>query len=209
MRPGDVLRRAADAVRDAATQSGRLRGVADNLDNHLDSVIKQIRDLDKYDSTVTTRGTNTKTTYWDRETGRPGSERGTILEDFGGGDRGDNATEVGNLGSSTDHGGHLGAHRFFGDTPDAGIIPQAGNLNTGAWKKMENEWAAWVGSGYQVDYRIDVYPPGAVRPDALEVEYVVTNPSTGEEVYRNFPSFWNEAGESFDRKYSRDMPGLP
>ncbi len=48
-----------------------------------------------------------------------------------------------------------------------------------------------------------------MRPDALEVEYVVTNPSTGEEVYRNFPSFWNEAGESFDRKYSRDMPGLP
>jgi len=209
MRPGDVIRRAADAVRDAATHSSRLRGVADNLDNHLDSVIKQIRDVDKYDSTVTRRGRNTKTTWWDRETGRPGSERGTILDDFGGTGRGDNATEVGSLGNPTDHGGHLGAHRFFGDTPDPGIIPQAGNLNTGAWKKMENEWAAWVGNGYQVDYRIDVYPPGAVRPDALEVEYIVTNPNTGEEVYRNFPSFWNEAGESFDRKYSRDMPGLP
>jgi DNA/RNA endonuclease G (NUC1) len=87
-------------------------------------------------------------------------------------------------------------------------VPQAANLNRGAWKTMENEWAAWVNSGYRVDYTIDVYPPGAVRPDSFEVEYTVSNPHTGQVVHRNWPSFWNEAGETFDRVPRGDMPTL-
>ena len=58
-------------------------------------------------------------------------------------------------------------------------MPQAANLNRGAWKTMENEWADWVNNGYRVDYNIDVYPPGAVRPDSFEVEYTVSNPADG------------------------------
>ena len=85
-------------------------------------------------------------------------------------------------------------------------MPQAANLNRGAWKKMENEWADWVGKGYQVDYDIDVHPPGAVRPDCFEVTYTVSNPETGAVVHRDWPAFWNEAGESFDRVSRGDMP---
>jgi hypothetical protein len=204
-----VIRELREAVLTGmAHGKDRLHQLTDNMNDHLDDIVRQVRDKDKFDDTVTTRGRNEKTTTWDPETGRPVSERGQINEDFGGSDRGDNATDVGNLGERTDDGGHLGAHRFYGDTPDEGIVPQASNLNRGAWKTMENEWADWVNSGYRVDYSIDVYPPGAVRPDSFEVEYTVSNPETGQVVHRNWPSFWNEAGETFDRVPRGDMPSL-
>lgn len=153
----------------------------------------------------TDRGVNTKTTTFDPETGRPISESGTIREDFGSTKRGDNATAVGGLGAEGDHGGHLGGHRFFGDTPDEKIAPQAGNLNTGAWKTMENEWADWTKLGYEVNYKIDIYPPGSVRPDAFRSTYEVIDPKTGEVKYRNRDRFSNEAGQTFSRITWRRM----
>jgi hypothetical protein len=101
----------------------KLHQVTDDMNDHFDDVVRQIREKDKFDDTVTTRGRNEKITTWDPETGRPVSERGQINEDFGCSDRGDNASDVGNLGERTDDGGHLGAHRFYGDTPDEGIVP--------------------------------------------------------------------------------------
>lgn len=200
-------------LREAALKGGahakdKLHQLTDNLDGHLDTVIRRVRQSDVFDETVTRRGNNTKTTRWNGETGRPVSERGQISEDYGSSDRGDNATDIGNLGRPTDDGGHLGAHRFFGDTADEGIVPQAANLNRGAWKTMENEWAAWVGRGYEVHYTVDVHPPGEVRPDRFEVEYTVMNPQTGAVAYRNWPSFLNEAGETFDRVPQSQMPNL-
>lgn len=167
-----------------------------------------VNDIDRYDNgVVTTRGGNTKATYFDSN-GRPITERGTITEDFGGSRRGDNATRVGNFGEKTDDGGHLGAHRFYGDTADEGIVPQASNLNRGPWRTMETEWADWASKGYEVNYEIDVVPPGAVRPDSFEVAYTVRNPETGKIVHERWPSFWNEAGETFDRFPSSKMPNL-
>ncbi|MCK3768725.1 DNA/RNA non-specific endonuclease [Microbacterium aerolatum] len=165
-----------------------------------------VDDVDRFDSTVTTRGANTKTTLWDTESRRPIAEHGHIGEDFGSSTRGDNATDIGNLGEATDDGGHLGAHRFYGDTPDVGIVPQASNLNRGAWKKMENEWADWSGQGYHVDYEVDVLPPGSVRPDRFEVSYTVTDPATGDVVRDHSTSFNNAAGELFDRIPRADIP---
>ncbi|WP_406247047.1 DNA/RNA non-specific endonuclease [Microbacterium sp. M] len=166
-------------------------------------------DVDRFDDgVVTTRGGNSKATHF-ADNGRPISERGTITEDFGGGDRGDNATDVGNLGQSTDDGGHLGAHRFYGDTPDEGIAPQASNLNRGPWKTMENEWADWVNKGYEVNYDIGVHPPGAVRPDKFEVEYTVTNPNTGEVVRDHAHVFRNDHEQSFPRIPNRNIPHAP
>lgn len=153
----------------------------------------------------TDRGGNTKTTTFDPESGRPISESGTIREDFGSTPRRDNATAVGRLGAEGDHGGHLGGHRFYGDTPDEGIAPQARNLNTGAWKTMENEWAAWTRLGYEVNYKIDVYPPGAVRPDEFRTGYTVRDPQTGEILYENKSRFKNRAGQSFSRITWRQM----
>jgi hypothetical protein len=148
---------------------------------------------------------NTSTTNYDPQTGRPVSQSGSISHDFGSTKRGDNATEIGKLGGQGYQGGHLGGHRFFGDTPDHGIAPQAGNLNQGAWKTMENEWADWTKKGYVVDYKIDVYPPGARVPDSFEASYVVRDPKTGQIVYRNEKEFLNKAGETFKRIPFRDM----
>lgn len=122
-------------------------------------------------STTYARGTNRATITVDPDTGRPVSGQATIREDFGGGDRLDNATEIGRLGRQGDHGGHIFAHRFFGDVPDQGIVPQAGNLNVGAWKTMENEWADWLrygrsnGKTIEIDVNVVIEPPGAIRPD--------------------------------------------
>jgi hypothetical protein len=199
-----VMRELKQAVADAGRRlDDRLPQIADRITDHLDDVVRQVRDTDRFDNTVTTRGPNTKTTHFDPDTGRPVQEQGLILEDFGGTPRGDNATAIGHLGDPGDDGGHLGAHRFFGDTPDEGIVPQIANLNRGAWKKMESEWADWIAEGARVDYRIAVDPPGSVRPDAFRVVYVVSDPATGEVIEVRDPSFANVNGQTFDRLHQR------
>lgn len=199
-----VMRELKQAVVGGSTRlNDGLPQLADRITEHLDTVVKAVRDTDKFDNTVTTRGRNTKTTHWDPDTRRPVQEEGTIFEDFGSSSRGDNATEIGALGNPGDDGGHLGAHRFYGDTPDEGIVPQVANLNRGAWKKMENEWADWVAEGCRVDYRIALDPPGAVRPDNFQVVYVVSDPTTGEIIDFQKPSFANVTGETFDRIHQR------
>lgn len=197
---GIVGKAAAKVLKRAAKPGVRAaeRGAAKSADN---VVVRGV------DNVALTRGLNTKTTRFGPN-GRPISETGTIRQDFGGGKRGDNATAIGRTGKAGDQGGHLGAHRFFGDTYDEGIVPQAGNLNQGPWKSMENEWADWVNKGYQVDYSIRVVPPGAVRPDRFEVRYTVTNPHTGEVVHKRTPSLLNQAGQTFDRMPSADIPTL-
>ncbi|NLS00925.1 hypothetical protein HGP17_29195 [Rhizobium sp. P38BS-XIX] len=152
-----------------------------------------------------TRGKNDNEITYDPKTGRPINAQGTLREDFGATTRGDNATAVGKLGDPGDHGGHLVAHRFMGDTPDYGIAPQAGNLNTGAWKTMENEWADWIKKGYEVDYKVEVYPPGSVRPDSFKSTYTVRDPKTGAIKYKNSQKFKNKAGETFKRIPFREM----
>ena len=149
----------------------------------------------------------------DPVTQRPRSVSATIMDDAGANPRGDNATEIGRLGNDGDHGGHLIAHRFMTDVPDSGIVPQAGNLNTGAWKKMENEWADWInkyepanGNHVEIDVNIDINPPGAVRPDSFDVEYSVFEvdaTGTRTRIHRNRTELENQPGESFDRVYFR------
>ncbi|MEO9865613.1 DNA/RNA non-specific endonuclease [Yoonia sp.] len=145
------------------------------------------------------------------ENGRPISATATLREDFGGTTRGDEATAlaVGRSGSDGDHGGHLVAHRFLGDTPAHGMVPQAGNLNQGAWKRMENEWADWLnkyrpaeGNRVEIDLVIDTDPPGAARPDTLFADYTVFEVSpdgTRQPIYRNEHEFQNEAGQTYER----------
>lgn len=161
-------------------------------------------------------GRNEATIVVDPETGRPESVTASIKDDMGANPRGDNAAEIGKLGDPGDHGGHLIAHRFMGDVPDQGIVPQAGNLNTGAWKTMENEWADWVAYGrsnrkdIEISVEIDVDPPGAVRPDRFDVFYTVREvmPDGTKRVVQpeRHASFRNQAGETFDRVYFRTDP---
>ncbi len=149
-------------------------------------------------------GKNEATVTYDATTNRPIKIEGTIREDFGSTKRGDNATKVGNIGGEGYDGGHLTAHRFMKNQPDIGISPQARNLNRGAYKKMENEWADWVNKGYEVEYKTSTYPPGSKVPERFEVEYKVKN-SNGNTVYSNSPTFKNKPGQTFDRVNKTDM----
>ncbi|WP_203136974.1 DNA/RNA non-specific endonuclease [Microbacterium sp. JZ31] len=195
------------ALRGARHADAKLPQLARNHGDQLDDWVRRVRGEDRFDdkpddasrtdAVTTTRGRNAKTTVYDTDSGRPVYEDGKILEDFGGGKRGDNATAIGRLGNKGDDGGHLGAHRFFGDTPDQGIVPQIANLNRGAWKRMENHWAQLVQGGAQVDYSIDVFPPGSIRPERFDVHYIVSDPETGDIISEHTPSFPNEHGATF------------
>ena len=103
-------------------------------------------------------------------------------------------------GLATDHGGHIVAHRFASDQGDINMFPQDAQFNNSAYKRLENELHTWVQNGFQVEGRttLDI-PPGSLRPDSVTVDYVVTNPQTGEIVHWRAVEFQNQAGQTFDR----------
>ena len=101
---------------------------------------------------------------------------------------------------STDHGGHIIAHRFASDQGDINMFPQDAQFNNSAYKRFENELHSWVKNGFQVEGRVTLDgPPGSARPDTVTVDYVVTNPQTGEIVHWRAVEFQNQAGQTFDR----------
>ncbi len=97
-----------------------------------------------------------------------------------------------------DQGGHALAWRFFKQVMPGNYFPQTGNLNTGAFKKVENEIAAWLDAGHHVEVTI-VFPPGPVRPGSVTVVYTVTDPSTGRTIWTGGRTFVNTRGEKFAR----------
>lgn len=224
---GPVIRNIREAVVDAARHADDLTNLPRQHGTQLSSMARRVDGQDHFDGKPggrpkgsshrpgegsgrgggtpstswkdTNRGSNSKRTVYDSESSRPISESGTINKDFGSSKRGDNATKVGHIGGEGYDGGHLGAHRFFGDTPDEGIVPQVANLNRSAWSKMESEWADWAKAGFRVEYNIRVEPPGAAVPDSFSVDYTVTDPRTGDEVFENLPRFKNRDGQKFDR----------
>lgn len=93
-------------------------------------------------------------------------------------------TEVGQAGLPGDEGGHLIGSRFGGTPEGVNLVPQSMNLNRGAWKRMENQWATALDQGkpVKVDIRL-IYPPGnSARPAVFEVEYWID----GQRRYRTF-----------------------
>ena len=65
------------------------------------------------------------------------------------------------------------ATRFDGTAEGVNLVPQDPNLNRGAWKRMENEWARALQEGKQVKVDVEIsYPPGTTsRPGAFDVTY--------------------------------------
>lgn len=108
-------------------------------------------------------------------------------------------------GIADDVGGHVIGHRFVLDQGSRNLIPQNGQFNNGAYRKMENEWAAWIDSGREVHVQIDLLPSGTARPDQLSVTYDVLDPASGDVVYSRDVLFNNQAGESFERVPTADM----
>ncbi|MGH7559693.1 MAG: DNA/RNA non-specific endonuclease [Gemmatimonadales bacterium] len=95
-------------------------------------------------------------------------------------------SEVGRAGAArpsgyvygeSDDGGHLIGSRFNGAGEAFNMVPQNSALNqNGAWKQMENEWAAALEvPGQQVKLRIHPEFSGSSgRPDAFDISYEIT-----------------------------------
>ncbi|MFC4728917.1 DNA/RNA non-specific endonuclease [Coralloluteibacterium thermophilus] len=110
---------------------------------------------------------------------------------------------------SSEHTGHILAYRFVHGHGPVNMFPQNGNFNTGAYARLENEWADWLDAGMNIDLRVALDPPGAERPDQVVVEYTVTEPESGAVVYQpQVTVFDNAAGQVYDRIARGDMPGM-
>ncbi|WP_417358644.1 DNA/RNA non-specific endonuclease [Gallaecimonas pentaromativorans] len=104
-----------------------------------------------------------------------------------------------------DDGGHLIGHRFMSDQGIKNLFPQNSNLNRGAYKTMENEWADWTKEGYEVRLKVKLDPKGSSRPENIIASYSIIDPKTGKKIYKRRHNFSNKAGESFDRVKKNDM----
>ena len=144
--------------------------------------------------------------------GRPIHAEGTLRTVFSDLDRGDAETAAqrtaADRGVDGDQGGHLLGHRFVTDQGLKNLFPQNGNFNMGAYKTLENEWAAWIDKGMDVRVSIDLSPREADRPDRVRISYEVLDPADGHRVYDQRVSFDNRAGQRYDRVDAGEMDGL-
>lgn len=96
--------------------------------------------------------------------------------------------KAGKCGTSGDEGGHLIASIFNGRGEKLNLVPMDGNLNKGAWKKMENTWASALKNGKQVDVKIEPsYTGSNKRPDSFTVTYQINNDRPVREIFNNTP----------------------
>lgn len=84
-----------------------------------------------------------------------------------------------------DQGGHLIASIFNGPGDRLNLVAMNGNLNQGAWKKLENQLADALKNGKTVDVQVSVqYGAVGERPTKFIVDYVIDGtPAT--QVFRN------------------------
>ncbi|QBH01556.1 DNA/RNA non-specific endonuclease [Xanthomonas oryzae] len=157
-------------VRAAAPVAGRVAGrllsdVGDSMmgAGSLRSQIGAVGDVSKVrplaaqsSNTVVTRtvGKNTAHYVLDAE-GNTLSVKFSLREDFGGGARSSAEvqaqSESASQGISGDQGGHLLGYRFMPEQGRINLFPQNGNFNISPFKTLENDYARYIGEGYQVD----------------------------------------------------------
>jgi hypothetical protein len=206
----------ADTISDGVKAADKVADGAKALDKAADGakVAKAADDAPKAskvapNATVSrTEGKNEFTWKTDSE-GRFSSGEATLKEDFGGGKRPKTETDAQKdaaaKGKAGDQGGHMFAYRFTKGQGEINLVPQDANLNVGAWKKMENEFADWVNTGKDVNVEVVAKRSGSDRPDTFRVSYEVTDPSSGKVIYENSKRFDNAPGETFDRVSSTDI----
>ncbi|HEY5809625.1 MAG TPA: DNA/RNA non-specific endonuclease [Povalibacter sp.] len=157
-----------------------------------------------------TVGRNTVTWTLDAA-GRPAAAEATLKEAFTSASRSGAErtaqTTAGNAGVADDVGGHILGHRFVLDQGGRNLFPQNVQFNNSAYRTMENEWASWIQQGKEVRVNLQLdMPTGQVRPDRIEVSYEVIDPASGKVVYDNSTVFQNQAGQTFDRVPTVQMP---
>lgn len=107
-------------------------------------------------------------------------------------------------GKADDDAGHVIGHRFLGDQGARNMFPQNFNFNRSAYKKLENEWADWIGHGGTVKVDVELIGGKAGRPDQVGVSYEVFD-DAGRRVFDNQELFANAAGQVFDRVPAAEM----
>ncbi|MFI5713008.1 DNA/RNA non-specific endonuclease [Kribbella sp. NPDC051620] len=152
------------------------------------------------DTGTKSSGKNTARWFSD-ENGWLRSVHAHLAEDHGGGGRtaadAKAQAEAAGRGTAGDQGGHALAWRFFRETVLQNLFPQAAQLNNSAFRKLENEWVAWIKSGHEIDLVVRV-PPGQKRPDSVTVTYTVTD-STGRVIWAGGRTFINQNGQIYTR----------
>lgn len=145
---------------------------------------------------------------WTTVDGRATEVNARLREDFGETARSREEINAQNQvrtegGIEGDHAGHMIAHRFTGDQGTMNLFPQQGNFNTSAYKRIENEWGRAIAADYEVQVNVRLTPPGAARPDQVEVrwQYYDAEGNPFGEAQREI--FQNAPGQTYDSVYFR------
>jgi hypothetical protein len=181
----------------------------DSLRNAVEPLKTKLDDFARVGVNQTTARVGKNDITWTQNAaGETIGARATLNEVFPGAKRSSSeATAQGQAaarGIDGDVGGHIIGHRFTKDQGIQNMFPQNAQFNNSAFKKVENEWADWIKNGNSVEVEIQLLGGSKGRPDMVSVEYTVKN-AKGEEVRTVAEVFDNEAGQTFDRVYSRDM----
>ncbi|QKS11730.1 DNA/RNA non-specific endonuclease [Curtobacterium sp. Csp1] len=72
-----------------------------------------------------------------------------------------------------DHGGHIFATLFGGPGEGINLTAQWSKVNLGAYKALENQWAAAIDSGRSVRVEVNLTYPDRFRPSRYDVEYQI------------------------------------
>ena len=92
-------------------------------------------------------------------------------------------------GLENDEGGHLIASIFNGPGEQVNYAAMDGNLNKGAWKRMENQWADAIKGDPPKTVEVEIntiYDGVSKRPEAFEVVYKIDGKMT-EIAFENIP----------------------
>ncbi len=108
------------------------------------------------------------------------------------------------LGIDGDDAGHVIGHRFMGDQGERNMFPQNFNFNRSAYKKMENEWEAWVQHGGTVRVNVELIGGTAGRPDRVAVSYEVLD-QAGTSIFQRDTRFTNGADQTFQRMSATEI----
>nr|WP_318526928.1 DNA/RNA non-specific endonuclease [Xanthomonas sacchari] len=95
--------------------------------------------------------------------------------------------KAGKCGLADDEGGHLVASIFDEPGEKLNLVPMNSNLNKGAWKAMENEWAGALREGKSVKIKIEPSYTGSGRPDKFNVTYQIGSEPPVVQTFRNSP----------------------
>lgn len=75
-----------------------------------------------------------------------------------------------------DEGGHLIGRRFGGSEKVDNLVPMDSHVNGGEYKEIENDWAAELEKGSNVDVKIQCrYSGESLRPTEFIIKYKITD----------------------------------